>query len=71
MTNQLTPVQTTVLAYVQACPVCANMIALKYDLEHMSRYTGYTVERAALELVEQGVLVQEGNLLMVPEASEM
>lgn len=64
--SQLTPVQGIVLSHVNAQgAVCiADMRAY---LEQKTRYVGYTLERAALELVEAGVLVQEGNLLMVAD----
>lgn len=64
----MTPIQTTVLAYVNDCVTCAHMTDMCKFLESSTRYVGYALERAALELVEQGVLVQEGNLLMVADA---
>ena len=66
-TTTLTPVQQIVLNYIGEHAV--TMADLCSALEQSTRYVRYTIERAALELVELGVLVQEGNFLMTADVA--
>lgn len=67
MSNHTSPVQDIVLDYIGTKAVI--MTDMCNALETTTRYVRSTIERAALELVEQGVLAQEGNLLMLADAS--